>query len=164
MHFSRIPNLESANDCSWNLFFYLDSLFNNLRFCLPIPPSLLLTLLQLEAVVRWCSVKKMFQQISQISQENTSSKDAFSMKLQIYSVTLSKKRFRHRCFFCEFWEISHKTFFKEPFGRLLLQKHSFCLLSRHDLVPFQKRCDTYFSADYFLGLICRLGTRASPIF
>ena len=66
--------------------------------------------------------------------------------------------------FCDFWEIFNKTFFKEPFGRLLLHKHSFCLLSQHDHVPFQKRCHTYFPAEYFLGSICRLRTRASSIF
>ena len=84
------------------------------------------------------------------------------MKLEIDRVlTLSKKKFRHRCFFCEFCEISHETF-KEPFGRLL-HKHSFCLHSQHNLVPFQKRCHIYFLGEYFLGLICRLRTRVSSI-
>ena len=55
-------------------------------------------------------------------------------------------------------------FEKESFGWLLLHKHSFCLLSQHDLVYFQKRCHTCFPAEYFLGLICRLGTRMNPIF
>ena len=64
----------------------------------------------------------------------------------------------------EFCEISHNTFFKEPFEQLLLHKHLFCLLSQHDLSPFQKRCRTYFLAEYFLGLFCRLGTRVSSIF
>ena len=64
----------------------------------------------------------------------------------------------------EFCEISHKTFFKEPFGRLLLHKHLFCLLSHHDLLFFQKRCHIYFPAEHFLGLIYRLGTRVSSIF
>ena len=67
-------------------------------------------------------------------------------------------------FFCKFCEISHITFFKVPFGRLLLHKHSFCLLSHHDLSPFQKRCHTPFPAEYFLGLICRLETSVSSIF
>ena len=40
-------------------------------------------------------------------------------------------------FFCEFWEISHKTFFKERFERLLLHKHSFCLLSQHNFDLFK---------------------------
>ena len=65
-------------------------------------------------------------------------------------------------FSCEFCKISHNTFFKEPFGRLLL--HSFGLLSHHDLLFFQKRCHRYFPAKYFLGLIYRLGTRVSSIF
>ena len=67
-------------------------------------------------------------------------------------------------FFCKLCEISHDTFFKESLGRLLPDKHWFSLLSHHDLSPFQQRCHTYFSAEYFLGLICRLGTRVSSIF
>ena len=66
-------------------------------------------------------------------------------------------------FSCEFCEISHNTFFKEPFGRLFLYKHSLCLLSYHDLSPFQKRCRTFLLAEYFFGLICRLGTKVSSI-
>ena len=67
-------------------------------------------------------------------------------------------------FSCEFCKISHNTFFTEPFGWLLLHKHSFCLLSYHDLSPFQKRCHAYFMAECFFGLICGLGTQVSPIF
>ena len=67
-------------------------------------------------------------------------------------------------FSCEFCEISHNTFFKEPFGRLLLHKRSFCLLSHHDLLFFQKRCHTCFLAEHFLGFIYRLGTRVNLIF
>ena len=63
----------------------------------------------------------------------------------------------------EFCEISYDTFFKKPFGRLLLHKHSLCLLSYHDLSPFQKRCRTFFLAEYFFGLIFRLGTKVSSI-
>ena len=64
-------------------------------------------------------------------------------------------------FFCEFCKVSHDTFFKEPFRGLLLHKHSFY---HHDLLPFQKRCHTYPPPEYFIGLICRLGTRVSTIF
>ena len=88
----------------------------------------------------------MFLQILQNSQENT------------------KKEIPAQMFSCEFCEISHNIFFKEPFGRLLLHKHSFCLLSQHDASSFQKRCYTYFPAEYFLGLIYRLVTRVSSIF
>ena len=66
-------------------------------------------------------------------------------------------------FSCECCEISQETFFKEPFGRLLLHKHSLCLLSYHDLSPFQKRCPTFFLTEYFFGLIFRLGTKVSSI-
>ena len=65
---------------------------------------------------------------------------------------------------CEFCGISHNIFFKEPFGRLLLHRHSFCLLSHQDLSSFQKRCHTYFLVECYFGLICRLGTRMSSIF
>ena len=63
----------------------------------------------------------------------------------------------------EFCEISHNTFFKEPFRRLLLHKHSLCLLFYQDLSPFQKRCRTFFLAEYFFDLIGSLGTKVSPI-
>ena len=66
-------------------------------------------------------------------------------------------------FSCELFKISHNIFFKEPFGRLLLHKHSLCLFSYHDLSPFQKRCRLFFLAEYFFGFICRLGTKVSSI-
>ena len=88
----------------------------------------------------------------------------FDEVADLQSLTLKKKEILAQMFFCEFSEICHKTFFKEPFGRLLLHKHSFRLFSKLDLVPFQKRCHIYFSAEYFLGLICRLGPRMSSIF
>ena len=66
-------------------------------------------------------------------------------------------------FSCEFCKISHDTFFKELFRRLLPHKHLLCLFSYHDLLPFQKRCRTFFLAEYFFGFICRLGTKVSSI-
>ena len=67
-------------------------------------------------------------------------------------------------FSCEFCKISDNILFKESFGRLLLDKHSLCLLSYHDLLFFQKRCHTYFLAEYFFGFLYRLGARVKPIF
>ena len=64
-------------------------------------------------------------------------------------------------FSCEFCEISHSAFFQETFGRLLLHKYTFCLLSH--LSSFQKQCHT-FPIEYFLGLIFRLGARVSSRF
>ena len=58
----------------------------------------------------------------------------------------------------EFFQLFYNIFFKEPFGRLLLHKHPFCLQSHHDLLSFQKRCHIYFPAEYFLTLISRLRT------
>ena len=72
-------------------------------------------------------------------------------------------RFRNRWFICELCKISH-IFLKEPFGRLLLHKYSFCLLFQHHTSSFQKRCYTYFPAEYFLSLIYRLVTRVSALF
>ena len=109
----------ASETCSFNW----TALFNSSRFCLPILPSLLLILLKSEAVVRWCSTKKVFQ-ILQWSCRST-------------EFNFVKKEIPAQMFFCKFWEISHKTFFKEPFGRLLLHEHSFCLLSQHDLNLFK---------------------------
>ena len=83
------------------------------------------------------------------------------MKLQIYFI---KKETPAQTFSCEFCEVSHNTFFKEPFERLLLPKQSFCLLSQHDLLYFQKRSHAYFRAEYFLGLINKLRARVNSIF
>ena len=66
-----------------------------------------------------------------------------------------EKRIMVQIFSSEFSEISHNSFFKTPFGRLLLQKHSLCLLSYHDFSPFQKQCHTYFLAEYFFGFVSR---------
>ena len=71
--------------------------------------------------------------------------------------TLLKKRLWHRCFPVNFAKFLRTRFLQNTYGWVLLQKHSFCLLSQHDIVPFQKRSHTYFPAEYFLGLICRLG-------
>ena len=69
---------------------------------------------------------------------------------------------------CGYSKISHNVFFKEPFGQLLLHKYSFCLLSYHDLMPKQKRCDTYFLAKfffsvYFVGLEQKLAQYFTPL-
>ena len=89
-----------------------------------------------------------------------------AISTQVASVPLnwSKKEITAQMLSCELCKISHKTFFKEPFGWLLLHKHLFCLLPHHDLLSFQKQCQTYFPAKYFLVLIWRLVTRVSSIF
>ena len=75
-----------------------------------------------------------------------------------------QKRDSSRDVFLWILRISHNIFFKEPCGRLLLRKHSLCLLSPMTFHLFKKKRHTYFLAQYFFGLICRLGTRVSSIF
>ena len=50
-----------------------------------------------EAVVRKCSVTKVFLEISQNSQENTCARVSFIIKMQVWPATLLKKRLWHRC-------------------------------------------------------------------
>ena len=77
-----------------------------------------------EAVAQRCSVKKVFLEISQNSQENTCAKVYFLIKLQAdtcvrvsFLIKLQaacifiKKETLAQVFFCEFWEISKNTFF-----------------------------------------------------
>ena len=55
-----------------------------------------------------CSLKKVFLEILQNLQEKTSARVSFSIK-KAYNFLL-KKRLWHRCFPCEFHEISKSTF------------------------------------------------------
>ena len=61
-----------------------------------------------EAVVRRCSVKKVFLEISQNSQENACFRDSFLIKLQANFI---KKEPLAQVFSCKFYEISRNTFF-----------------------------------------------------
>ena len=64
-----------------------------------------------------CSLKKVFLEISQNSQENICARDYFLIKLQAYFI---KKESVAQVFSCEFCEISKNTFFQNTSGRLLL--------------------------------------------
>ena len=64
-----------------------------------------------EVVVRRCSVKKMFLEISQNSQENTCVRDSFLIKLQALACNFIEKESLAQVFSCEFCEISKNTFF-----------------------------------------------------
>ena len=72
-------------------------LYRNLQFRLSILPSLLILLILLQS-------------------------EAVKEATDLQSLTLPKKKFPHM-FSYEFCEISYNTFFKEPFGRLLLATH-----------------------------------------
>ena len=87
----------------------------------------------------------------------------FNEVADLQSFALSKQKFRHRCFLVNI----------AKFLMTLLKNSSdgcFCINTRSVYCPsttfcfFQKRCHTHFLAEYFLGLIYRLGTRVRPIF
>ena len=63
-----------------------------------------------EVVVLRCSVKKLFLEISQNSQENTCARVSFLIKLQASACNFIKKETLAQVFFCEFCEISKNTF------------------------------------------------------
>ena len=64
-----------------------------------------------EAVAQRCSVKKVFLEISQNSQENTCARVSFFIKLQAAACNFIKKETLAQVFSCEFCEISKNTFF-----------------------------------------------------
>ena len=83
-----------------------------------------------EAVVRRCSIKKVFLEILQNSQENFIKKESLA---QVFS--------------CEFWEISKNNFFTEQLRRLLLQvneKNSFSHTPSCILPSFSQNTSRYF--------------------
>ena len=63
-----------------------------------------------EAVVQMCSVKKVFLEISQNSQENTCTRVSFLIKLQAWGLQLYLKKSLAQVFSCEFCGISKNTF------------------------------------------------------
>ena len=75
-----------------------------------------------EAVVPRCSVKKVFLEISQNSQEKTCTRVSFLIKLQasgLRPATLLKKRLWHRCFPMNFVKFLRTAFFIEHLWWLL---------------------------------------------
>ena len=64
-----------------------------------------------ETVVKRCSVKKVFLEISQNSQKNTSARFSFLIKRQVAGCNFIEKETLALVFFCEFCEISKNTFF-----------------------------------------------------
>ena len=70
----------------------------------------------LEAVVQWFSVKKVFLEISQNSQENTCARVSFLIKLQVSGLrpaTLLKMRHWNRCFPVNFVKFLRTPFYIE---------------------------------------------------
>ena len=63
-----------------------------------------------EAVAQRCSIKKVFLEFSQNSQENTCARVPFLIKLQVSSCNFIKKETPGQVFSCEFCEIFKNTF------------------------------------------------------
>ena len=95
--------------------------------------------------------KGVLTNVAKFTRKHLRERLAFNEVGDLQSLTLSKKDILAQMFTCKFCEISHNAFFKETLWWLLLHKHSFW-------------CHTYFPAEYFLGLIYRLGTRISSRF
>ena len=64
-----------------------------------------------ESAVRWCSVKEVFLEISQNSQENSCARDSFLITL--YNWNFIKKESLTQVFSSEFCKISKNTSFTE---------------------------------------------------
>ena len=73
----------------------------------------------IQAVAQRCSVRKVFLEISQNSQENTCARFSFLIKLQT-PATLLKKRLWHRCFPVNFAKFLRTPFLTEHLRWLLL--------------------------------------------
>ena len=100
--------------------------------------TLVLTSYCSEAVVQRCSVKKVFLEILQNSQENTCARDSFLIKLQARPATLLKKSLWHRCFPVNFAKLLRTPFFIEHLWWLLVTvvseiTHKYELLSKDGL-------------------------------
>ena len=66
---------------------------------------------RIEEVTWRCSIKKVFLEISQNSQENNCAKVSFLINLQASACNFIKKETLAEVFSCEFCEISKSTFF-----------------------------------------------------
>ena len=64
----------------------------------------------LEAVTQRCSVRKVFLEFSQNSQENTCARVSFLIKLLAWPVTLLKKRLQQSCFPVNFAKFLRTSF------------------------------------------------------
>ena len=73
-----------------------------------------------EAATQRCSIKKVFLEILENSQENTSVRVSFLIKLQTALATLLKRRLWHRCFPVNFAKFLRAPFVTEHLWWLLL--------------------------------------------
>ena len=79
-------------------------------------------------------------------------------------ITLSKKRFGHRCFLANSRKSLLTLFSKSPSYGCFCISTRFFYCSTTTFCFFKKRWHIYFPAECFLGVIYRLGIRVSSIF
>ena len=107
-----------------------------------------------EAVVQICSVKKVFLEIFQNSQENTFTRDSFLTKLQAWGTDEKKRSLWHRCFPMNFAKFLRTPFFAEHLRWLLLNMdNDKSYLSWHNINRFLKQRKEKESFFTFLGRI-----------
>ena len=95
-----------------------------------------------KAVVRRCSVKKVFLEISQNSQENTCARDSFFNKVPDLRPAFIKKESLPQVFSCEFCEISKNTYFnRTPPLAVSEEVHIFTSVDVSKTFRMQKTCD-----------------------
>ena len=85
-----------------------------------------------EAVMRRCSVKKVFLEISQNSQENTCARVSFILKERLW----------HKCF-----PVNFAKFLRSPFSFLI--EHLWCLLLLLVISKFSQQVFTYWEWNMF---------------
>ena len=92
-----------------------------------------------EAVVQKCSVKKVFLEISEHSQENTCARVSFFNKIAgLKPATLLKKRLWHRCFPMNAVKFLRTPFHIEHLWWLLLKRSYICYHIICVTVPLKK--------------------------
>ena len=85
---------------------------------------------ELEAVPQRCSVKKVFLEISQKSQENICARVSFFIKLQALGLQLYKKETLAQVFSYEFCKIFTEFLYKTPLD------DCFCVIKSHQLSKY----------------------------
>ena len=83
-----------------------------------------------EAVIQRYSVKNVFLEILQNSQENICARISFLIKLQAQPAMFLKKSLWHRCFPVNFAKLLRTPFLKEHHPRLLLFRHEGVYLTK----------------------------------
>ena len=98
------------------------------RFTAKLKPMISKSSSHKKAFAQTCSVKKVFFEISQNSQENTCARVSFLIKLQAPPATLLKKRLWHSCFPVSFAKFLRTPFLTEHLRRLLLYSYYITIL------------------------------------